>query len=676
MEILSPAGSKECIFPAVRMGADAIYLGASMFSARASATNFSNDELKETIDYCHARGVKVYLALNTLMRDDELENAMEVAKFAVSCNIDAIIVQDLGLAYLLRKACPNVRLHASTQMSIHTPEGAKLLYELGFSRVVLSRELSVKEIKEIVDSCPIETEVFVHGALCMSVSGQCYFSAMAGSRSGNRGKCAQPCRLPFNINGKKDNTYALSLKDLSIVKHLHKLEEIGVTSAKIEGRMKRPEYVAMAVHACKEYLKTGEPPKEVYSMLEAVFSRSGFTDGYYTGKTGKEMFGTRLKENVLSADNSLFKKIRAMYDKEQPLIKLSGKFTAITNTELSLELHDDIGNSVKVTADAPELAINSPINEERAIIQLKKTGGTPFYIDNIEMFTEGNPAVSVSQLNFLRREALEKLINIRINNYKPLNFTTPNLAFNKNEINPTTIKRYSVYHSCNIDTKDKTNLTFIPWNSSIPEIKRLVRDGYNIGIELPRGMFGSENAIRSVLIKAKEIGVTHILTGNLGGVALAKNLGFIVHGDFGLNIMNSFSILQLKELGVSDTVVSIELTFSQIKNLVHHIPLGILSEGYIPLMLTRNCPAKLSNLSCNDCKKQSTLTDRTGRVFPLICNNGCTEILNCVPLRLDYKDILSAKPDFEILRTDIGKYISKNARMQGRTRGLYNRGVE
>lgn len=320
-EILAPAGSMESLTAAVRCGADAVYIGAKRYSARASAQNFDKQELEKAVYYCHARGVKVYLALNTLLTDDEMDDAAETVKEACSLPVDAVIVQDIGLASFIRSACPSLRLHGSTQMSIHTPQGAKELYRQGFSRVVLARELSKEEIAEIAESCPIELEVFVHGALCMSVSGQCYFSSLLGGRSGNRGQCAQPCRLPFSVQG--GTGHDLSLKDLSLLHHLGGLRGLGVHSFKIEGRMKRPEYVAASVAAAKKAVSLGFLPYEDSKLLEQVFSRSGFTDGYYGEQLGRKMFGTRTKEDVAGAQPALLSQIRAQYKDEKQRIPVS-----------------------------------------------------------------------------------------------------------------------------------------------------------------------------------------------------------------------------------------------------------------------------------------------------------------------------------------------------------------
>ena len=301
-EILAPAGSFDSLTAAVRCGADAVYLGGRELNARRNAANFSDEELAQAVEYCHARGVKVYITLNTLVRDDEMETAMNAVRCACDVKADALILQDIGLTSLIRRAAPDMPLHASTQTSVQTLDGIKMLADMGFCRAVLPRELSKKEIEKIAAQSPIELEMFVHGALCMCLSGQCQLSAVLGSRSGNRGLCAQPCRLPFAADG--GTGHDLSLKDMSLIEYLPELAQMGVLSFKIEGRMKRPEYVAAAVTACKKSL-AGESAAEYEHTLGAIFSRSGFTSGYYNGALGRDMFGVRRKEDVTAAKDVL-----------------------------------------------------------------------------------------------------------------------------------------------------------------------------------------------------------------------------------------------------------------------------------------------------------------------------------------------------------------------------------
>ena len=319
-EILAPAGSAECVKAAVRCGANAVYLGTKDFNARRNADNFGFDELKETIEYCHARGVKVHITFNTLIDDEEIDKAIEFIKHICTLSADVLILQDLGLAQLIRTIAPEIERHASTQMSVGTPQGINLLEKLGYSLAVLPREMTKTEIENIRKNTSIKLEAFVHGALCMCVSGQCYMSAMLGGRSGNRGLCAQPCRLAFTANG--GTGHGLSLKDLSLVSKAGELSRLGVDFFKIEGRMKRPEYVAAAVTALKK-AQSGEDAEAALKTLSAVFSRSGFTDGYFENKRGKEMFGIRTKDDVTAADGAtLAVKLEPL---EASVIDLSGK---------------------------------------------------------------------------------------------------------------------------------------------------------------------------------------------------------------------------------------------------------------------------------------------------------------------------------------------------------------
>ena len=321
IEILAPAGSVESLTAAVRCGANAVYLGTKNFNARRNADNFDGSALKSAVEYCHQRNVKVYLTANTLVADDEMSSAYNTIKTALEYGVDAFIVQDLGVAKMIRQCFPSARLHASTQCSVNTPDGVNALKELGFKRIVVPREMSLDEIKEIREKTDVELEMFVHGALCMCVSGQCYMSAMLGGRSGNRGLCAQPCRLSFSADN--SGSFDLSLKDLSLIDKIKEIESAGIISLKIEGRMKRPEYVAAAVTACKNAV-CGNYSARDEKILKSVFSRSGFTDGYFTGKR-QDMFGTRQKEDVVSAKDVL-KELSHLYDNENPLVPIDLKF--------------------------------------------------------------------------------------------------------------------------------------------------------------------------------------------------------------------------------------------------------------------------------------------------------------------------------------------------------------
>ena len=696
-EILAPAGSFESAVAGVRGGANAIYLGAKYFSARASAQNFDDETLKQVVEYCHQRGVKVYLALNTLINNSEIEQAVQTVKKACLLPIDALIVQDTGLAFIIKKLCPDLALHASTQMAVHTASGAKLLYEQGFKRVVLARELSIEQIEEIVNSCPIEVEVFVHGALCMSVSGQCYLSAVIGQRSGNRGQCAQPCRLPFAVKSGSGND--LSLKDLSAMQYIKRLEEIGVKSLKIEGRMKRPEYVYSAVDACASVLKNGQLDVKKEETLKNVFSRSGFTSGYLENKLNKDMYGTRQKENVVTATNKLLGEISNKYRNEAGRIGVEFSLSIKRDNEISLVVVDECKNTFKAVGQIPEIAKNVPLSKEKCEQALNKTGNTQFFVQNIAIDIDENITVPMSAINNLRRESLiglsEKIAERTLPTFK---------EFKAEKIKRDNAKQKQTLRAIFIDTDipkcfKKCELIFVPLFSKETELERLLKSGFNVGVTIPRGMFGIQSKIEKTLENIKKLGVKDVLVNNIGAVEIATRLGFVTHADFALNVTNSYTANTLATFGVADFTASFELKTGQIAGLSSNIPKGVIGFGRLPLMLLRNCPQRNVYKTCKDCKKTYNknnkqqpypiITDRKNEKFPLICDGNTTQLLNSVELNIADKmqDFITA--DFIVLYFSVENYVDKvnifnefsgenrkNIRKKGEfTRGLYYRGV-
>ena len=686
LEILAPAGSMEALTAAVRAGADAVYVGSTKFGARASAKNFDINQLKKAVDFCHRRSVKLYLTMNTLMTDNEMSIALDIAKQACQLPIDAIIVQDVGFASVLHKAIPDTPLHGSTQMSVHTPQGAKLLYSLGFKRVVLSREMTLKEIKEVAQTCPIELEVFVHGALCMCVSGQCYFSAMLGSRSGNRGQCAQTCRLPFMVEGGTGSD--LSLKDMSILEHLQQLNKAGVISAKIEGRLKRPEYVASAVNVARQYYDTGTATSDSCTQLKSVFSRSGFTDGYYTNNRGADMFGTRQKDDVISATPKVLNQIHSIYKNEYQRIPVNMEFNLEIDKPSQLQVQDVDGNiTVVVQGDLGQQAVNKPLEAEKATAQLSKTGGTPYTVRSVNCKLANGVTVPMSALNSLRRNALDNLTEKLVDKYK-----APEIArFSLQENNTRGIKENVplrvVFSGWDIPQEfSGCQLVFLPENTPTNVLCSLKNQGFNLGIEIFAGMFGREQQIINRLKTAKECGVKDVLVNNLGVIPLCKELNMTMHGGFRLNVMNTQSVEFFDSLGLSDVTASLELTLQQINALGGNLPLGTIIYGRLPLMLTRNCPGVNSvTKTCAECGGLGYITDRKGISFPYKCNGGCTQIYNSVPLYMGerLREIHSA--DFNIIMftienkgemVNILKAIENREKINGgHTRGLYYKGV-
>lgn len=689
IEILAPCGGYESVVAAVRCGADAVYLGAKEFSARASAQNFDNEELVKAIEYCHERDVLVYLTVNTVIFDEELPRVKDLIINAGKAHIDAVIVQSIGVAQMIKKIVPDLPLHASTQMSVHSLSGAKALYEMGFKRVVLAREMTKDEIKEIADNCPVELEVFVHGALCMCMSGQCYFSAMLGSRSGSRGACAQPCRLPFSVGnstGKFKDEYALSLKDNSLVDYMKELEDIGVTSAKIEGRMKRPEYVASAVRACKESRDIGFITDETREFLNSVFSRTGFTDGYYKNQRGYEMFGTRQKGDVISASEKLLSKIRNIYKDETPKINISFEFTAEINKNPVLTVSDG-KNKVTIKGETVcEKALNKPLAHEKCIAQLNKTGSTPYMAKDIICKLEDEVTMPLSAINKLRREALEQLSAIR-RKREPYRIFENKVDFNFEKQERFLSKKYAKTKTAQLGNAfKKFDTVFISFYSNNEEIKRLLSEGFKIGVELPAITFGNDSKISNRLTEIKSLGIKDVYCSNIGSVYLAKQAGMKIHGGFRLNFTNTLDLLWAEETGFADTELSIELTLEQIAGLGGKIKRGIVSYGYLPLMITRNCPVKSKNISCKDCGGKSFLQDRLGKKFILKCDGETTEILNSVPLKVCDKENLFKNLNFHTFNFTVENYVETVEKhldfnryllfSEKFTRGLYFRGVK
>ena len=401
IEILAPCGGEDSLPAALNSGADAVYLGVTAFSARKNAKNFDFDALSEAVRLCHVSGVKVYVTLNTLVFDDELTELTATAAGIEKAGADGVIVQDPGAAQVIHRSAPSLRLHASTQMTVTSAAGAEFARKHGFSRVVLAREMSFEEIERVVKNVDIETEVFVHGALCVCVSGQCLMSAVYGGRSGNRGLCAQPCRLDFTYG---DRHSVLSLKDLSIIEHLPELDRVGVTSAKIEGRMKRPEYVAAAVTACRNVLDGKKPDMET---LRAVFSRSGFTESYFDGSV-RNMQGTRTKEDVEAASGALAE-LKKLYEKPYKRHTFDVSLTVKAGEQVTARVKCGKHEIVCISESVPEKAVNRSITAEELASRLAKTGGTIYELGKAEIELDGGLMLSASAVNSLRREILSRL---------------------------------------------------------------------------------------------------------------------------------------------------------------------------------------------------------------------------------------------------------------------------
>lgn len=669
-EILAPAGSLESLKAAVNCGADAVYIGGKQFSARQNAANFDNAELKQAADLCHLHNIKIYLTVNTIIFDNQVNEFAEFIKNAANAGIDAFIVQDFGAAEIIRNIVPDANIHGSTQMTIHSVKGAQLLKELGFKRVVISRELTEKQIQEIC-STGIETEVFVHGALCMCMSGQCYLSSLIGQRSANRGFCAQPCRLPYSVY-KNPQFNGLSLKDLSLVNHLQKLSDIGVFSLKIEGRMKRPEYVAAAVCACRQSLN-GQTPD--MALLRSIFSRSGFTDGYFTGKFSN-MFGSREKEDVIAAKDIL-PDIRKKYSHEKKSGKLDFYAEIKKDNPVKLTVSDDC-DSVTVTGEIPETAINKPIDFTYLEGQLSKLGGTIYQFGNLNADIDDGLSLSAKTINALRRNAVEALNLKSIKRNTPEYICVPLDIDPENKIESLKEIRVRISNQNQLDAVSEADRIIIPTNvflnNRYENISKII-------IEPPRFIY-NEAEIFGVLKKCKSLGAEHLMCSNPAYIKIGKELGFKLHGDFGLNTANSYSLNFLKKMNFEDTVLSFEMKLKQISSLRKAISTGIIAYGYLPVMLTKNCPIK-NEVGCEKCKK--IIFDRTGRANKIVCHGNYTEILNAQALYLadrleDLKNISFITLYFtdegpDEIKKIIDEYRFGYSSKDNITRGLYYRGV-
>ena len=598
-ELLCPAGSPEALDAAIEGGADAVYLGGTTFNARMNAHNFGGDALRSAVLRAHAYGVKVYLTLNTLVGDREIPAALAAAEEAANAGVDALIVADLGVAAALKRAFPTLELHASTQASSHNAESAKKLKEIGFSRIVIARETPASDLFEAVKNSPLEVEMFIHGALCVSHSGQCLFSSLVGGRSGNRGECAQPCRLPFACK-KGGCPYPLSLKDLSLAEHVPALIESGVASLKIEGRMKAPEYVRDTARIWRRLLdeRRATTPDEMRE-LASIFSRGGFTDGYYKEKIDSKMLGVR-SEDDKSASRTL-----------TPFVGITRKIPldfAVRmkeNEPIRLTVSDK-NRQITVEGDVVQAALTAPLCAEHLERNLSKLGGTPYSIGSFTVEMDDGLMLPVSRLNDLRRRAIAEWES--------------NLAPKKIEKMP-----YAAQKSHNVCKKEKTARFYTP-----EQITPLAREFFDRiylplgketptcdGVVLPPVIFEGDLArVGEMLSAAAAKGVRYALVGNLGHIELVKQAGLIPVGDFRFNVTNCESVCALEEMGIDSLILSPELTLPQARDIKGDTSLIV--YGRIPLMTVEKCVIR-EIADCDTCNKNAAiLTDRRGVRFPVL----------------------------------------------------------
>ena len=694
LELLSPAGSLDALHAAVCNGADAVYLGVDAFNARHGARNFTLDELPDVVRYCHVRGVAVHLTLNTLVTDREMPDAAEYIAAAARAGVDAFIVQDLGMVSLCHQIAPKVALHASTQMSLHSLEGVREAAELGLSRAVLARELPRDAIAFICRNSPIEIEVFVHGALCMCYSGQCYMSSVIGRRSGNRGQCAQPCRLPYGYDRFEDK-YPLSLRDNCLIRYLGELDRMGVASIKIEGRMKRPEYVATVTGIYREALDGADVGRGQMEALRAAFSRQGFTQGYYEGAPGRQMFGTRLPEQE---NKALLQSARATYESIEPQ-RVPVQFYAIAarGQNLMVAAQDGNGNICKAQGDIPQEAERRAITPEELAARLSKTGGTPYVCQGVRSVVDPGLSVSAAELNRLRREVLAHLSAVRgrraapeIGKYhEPVNFSGQKAQ---------PVLTVSVLKATQITPQMlrlKPAMIYAPLSEVLEEpalFRKLVKDEQPVAVTLPRVIRDDETReLLGDLQDAAALGIRRALIGNLGHLPLVLSRGMEPAADFGMNLFNSRAAEQLLHLGFVSCTASFELSLPQLRDLSKPLPMEMIVYGRLPLMLTENCLIKNRTGACTCHAGPVKLIDRMGEEFRVVrdCGTCRSVVLNGKKLYLlDKKEnvrrfgLWALRLSFTTENT--GEVNSVLSAWSGGavfdpgacTRGLYLRGVE
>ena len=693
LELLSPAGSPEAVIAAVQNGADAVYLGLGDFNARRGAKNFTKEEFEKAVRYCRIRGCKVYITLNTLVNDREIERAVHCARMAAKYGADGIIIQDVGLVRVLREVLPDMPLHASTQMSIHNLAGAEAAAQMGITRVVLARELSLEQIRFITENASVETEIFVHGALCFCHSGQCYMSSLIGRRSGNRGLCAQPCRMQYSLGGRMDN-YPLSLKDNCLVDCLSEIQSAGVASIKIEGRMKRPEYTAIVTDIYHRALtENRKPTAEEMEMLENAFSRNGFTQGYFNGER-TDMFGVRGEPSAEA--EKLFNATRRAYaEGEMRRVPVHFYTVAAKDEKIKAIAFDYEGHRAIAEGPVPEKAIRQGLTPAYIVEQMYKTGGTPYHVVENKAKTDPGLYVSAADLNEIRRKLITSLSEKRGeaplrkgSSIQPVpkavsDMTDPKFIFQITTEEQMSAELAELHPAC----------IYIPLEliMDYPEKMKLFQDREIVPVAvLPRIITDNQvQDIRDKLIKVREVGIREVLTGNLGQICYARSLGFDVRGDFGLNIFNSYSVEVLKDAGLLSATASFELRIAQIRDMQKSLDTEMIVYGRLPLMVSDQCIIKESAGRCA-CQTPGQLEDRMGSVFQVVREYGCRNVIyNAHKLYLaDKKEDLfsaglwglrllftteSARECVEVAKGYLGL---SNYKPNVLTRGLYYRGVD
>ena len=619
-ELLCPAGDKEALCAAIAGGADAVYFGTDMFNARIRAGNFTLDEAREAIKLCHAHGVKAFITLNIAIHERELDTVLEYVGSLYRSGADALIVSDLGVMSLIKQHFPNFEIHASTQCTAHNLDGVGFLFLNGCKRVVVARELDRENLSYICKGTDAEIEMFIHGAHCMSVSGQCLMSYAMGGRSGNRGECAQPCRLPYKIGNKQG--YPLSLKDMSLSSHIKEISNMGVASLKIEGRMKSSSYVYGVASSYRKMLNEGrDATKGEKEGLSRLFSRQGFSDGYFMSNISSAMLGIRSEENKEQS--------RSLEDKPIVLPKVKvdifAKFIEGERAELTLKVRD---HSVTVYGDTVERAVNAPMSEEDLKRSLSKLGNTPYEASRVEIVKSDSVMMRISSLNALRREATDKLFDPERENIKASYHQT-----------------YQRYKKPFVRSAVFSKISQIPEDVSYFDRVYVYADRYEKGchangIMLPPVILDSEwDRIEAKMKEAHADGVKYALITNIGQIERAKKYGFEISADYRFNVFNRPCVDYLRSVGFDTVVLSPELTLRQSEDMAGNT---VIVYGNVPVMTTHKCIIK-DTAGCDKCR--TYMTDRMGASFYAEGIFGHRNIIyNSVPIYM--ADKISTVSDF------------------------------
>ncbi len=633
-ELLAPAGTPEALFAAVAAGADAVYFGVGAFNARMNAKNFDGDELSSALSFCRAHGVKTNITLNTLVYDRELSDALRTAETLCRGGADALIVADLGLASLIHRYFPEIELHASTQACGNSVRDAEYFASLGFTRMVAARELSRESLRDLCARSPIETEMFIHGANCVSVSGQCLMSSLIGGRSGNRGLCAQPCRLSYN------GGYPLSPKDNCLAPHIEEILGFGVASLKIEGRMKSPDYVYRVVSVYRRLLDEGRSATaSELRELSSAFSRSGFTDGFYTGNAKRHpnaMLGVRTE-----MDKAETRQTEVSVPAPAP-VKITRAHATVKRGEPSSLTFETKHNCVTVSGEVPDEAINRPLTSDALRERLSKLGGTPFAIDPdaFEITLDDGLILPISAINELRRSAVTALSDpSRTHLPRDISERSFALAPSVDSAPECAVKTAEFAREAGITplAREYFDIIYLP-------LSEYRAGSLADGVILPAVIYsGEEERIKVQLREAVACGVTHALVANAGQLALLRGSNLIPSASYRANVANSHSASVLAESGVDLVTLSPELSAPMMRDIARYSRVSAVVYGRIPLMTTERCIIRaVSGDKCVCREKKVTLRDRMGAQFPILPADGCRSIIyNSVPVYMaDKQDVL------------------------------------